>query len=214
MSKRHEDYLIGIVCSLQIEYVAMIAFLDEEHAPLQLDERDQNVYTPGSLYGHNVVIACMPSGMYGAVSAAVTARDMIWSFSAIRFCLLVGIGGGIPSEVNDIRLGDVVVGIPSGTYGGVVQIDLGKRRSDNTFQRTGRLNSPPQTLLHAVQVLKSRGEISGLDLNQDISQVLERYPQIRERYEAPGRHRDCFSGQTIHTFNLGKAALHVIIPTS
>ncbi|KAL5045535.1 hypothetical protein BDW71DRAFT_183933 [Aspergillus fruticulosus] len=42
--------------------------------------------------------------------------------------LLVGIGGGIPSKEADIRLGDVVVGVPTSgeTHGGVVQYDLRK----------------------------------------------------------------------------------------
>ncbi|THW24700.1 hypothetical protein D6D23_05040 [Aureobasidium pullulans] len=135
-------------------------------------------------------MASLPPGMYGAVSSAVTARNMIWSFPAIRFCLLVGIGGGIPSESNDIRLGDVVVSSPSGTYGGVVQIDVGKRHSDTSFERTGYLNSPPMALLHAVQRLKTRDILIGLDLNQDIAQVLEGYPRMRKQYRSPGRHQD------------------------
>ncbi|KAL3471916.1 hypothetical protein BJX99DRAFT_236612 [Aspergillus californicus] len=47
--------------------------------------------------------------------------------SSFEFCLLVGIGGGVPSLENDIRLGDVVVRQPGGIYGGVMQYDLGKR---------------------------------------------------------------------------------------
>ena len=42
---------------------------------------------------------------------------MLLSFPNIRFGLLVGIGGGVPSEENDIRLGDIVVSKPHGTFG-------------------------------------------------------------------------------------------------
>jgi hypothetical protein len=44
---------------------------------------------------------------------------MLFSFSAIKFRLMVEIGGGIPSDNNDIRLGDVMVSKPKGTFEGV-----------------------------------------------------------------------------------------------
>ena len=43
---------------------------------------------------------------------------------------MVGIGGGVPSKTNDIRLDNVVVSMPDGQYGGVVQYDLGKNTED------------------------------------------------------------------------------------
>jgi len=39
---------------------------------------------------------------------------------------MVDIGGGAPSSLKDVRLGDVVVSQPERTFGGVVQYDLGK----------------------------------------------------------------------------------------
>lgn len=38
---------------------------------------------------------------------------------------MVGIWGGVPGT-EDIRLGDVVVSLPQGAYGGVVQYDFGR----------------------------------------------------------------------------------------
>jgi hypothetical protein len=53
---------------------------------------------------------------------------MLSSFPSIRFGLMVGIGGGAPKLPDrDIRLGDVVVSMPTGTYGGVIQYDYGKK---------------------------------------------------------------------------------------
>ena len=43
---------------------------------------------------------------------------------------MVGIGGGAPSSLKDVRLGDVVVSQPERTFGGVVQYDLGKTTKD------------------------------------------------------------------------------------
>ena len=50
------------------------------------------------------------------------------TFISIRFGLLVGIGGGVPSKGEDspIRLGDVVVSVPHNLHSGVVQYDFGK----------------------------------------------------------------------------------------
>jgi nucleoside phosphorylase len=83
--------------------------LDEEHPLFPQDVNDSNIYTFGSVGEHNVVIACLPAGQMGNDSAASVAVQMKSSFNAIRFGLMVGIGGGVPSAEHDVRLGDVVV---------------------------------------------------------------------------------------------------------
>ena len=72
---------------------------------------------------------------------------------------MVGIGGGVPSEEADIRLGDVVVSTPNKAHSGVVQYDFGKA-TPRGFQRTGSLNAPPRILLNAVANLRAN-HISG-----------------------------------------------------
>jgi hypothetical protein len=68
---------------------------------------------------------------------------------------MVGIGGGISPKV---RLGDVVVGTPSGQWPGLVQWDFGKTESEG-FKRIGALNNPPSTAADcAVEI---RGSPSG-----------------------------------------------------
>jgi nucleoside phosphorylase len=74
------------------------------------------------------------------------------TFPSIRFGVMVGIGGGVPSASTDIRLGDVVVSQPHMGHGGVVQYDFGKSRP-NEFERTGFLNSPPTVLLNTISVV-------------------------------------------------------------
>jgi nucleoside phosphorylase len=44
--------------------------------------------------------------------AAVSATRMLSTFNSIRFGLMVGIGGGVPSADTDIRLGDVAMSQP------------------------------------------------------------------------------------------------------
>ncbi|KAL4935051.1 nucleoside phosphorylase domain-containing protein [Aspergillus oleicola] len=49
-------------------------------------------------------------GWMGTNAAAAATQKMSSSFPSIKHGLLVGIGGGVPSDKADIRLGDVVVG--------------------------------------------------------------------------------------------------------
>ncbi|KAI1299150.1 purine and uridine phosphorylase [Xylaria venustula] len=121
-------YTVGWVCALPIEQTAAIAMLDQEHDHLpQPPPNDHNTYTLGSIGSHNIVVACLPKGKIGTISAATVATQMINTFPSIKFSLMVGIGGGIPPKV---RLGDIVVGTPSGKFPGVVQWDLGKQEQD------------------------------------------------------------------------------------
>ena len=82
---------------------------------------------------------------------------------------MVGIGGGVPSTNDDIRLGDVVVSKPTGVLGGVVQYDYGKTVANGVFQQTGMMNQPPQVLLNAIARLHA-DEILGN--NQSIVKVI------------------------------------------
>src|SRR5947208_2830838 len=121
---RPEDYTVGWVCALSIELAAAADMLDEEHQDLPQDATDTNLYTLGRIGEHNVVIACLPAGQTGTNSAAAVAFQMKSKFTSIRFGLLVGIGGGVPSAGTDIRLGDVVISQPHMQHGGVVQYDF------------------------------------------------------------------------------------------
>ncbi|USP74433.1 hypothetical protein yc1106_01707 [Curvularia clavata] len=151
---RREDYTVGWVCALWIELAAAQEMLDEEHDTPPYDAHDTNIYTCGRIGEHNVVIACLPEGQMGTNSAADVALQMKATFTSARFGLMVGIGGGVPSEEADIRLGDVVVSKPLGIHGGVVQYDFGKT-TPGEFQRTGSLNSPPKILLNAVAKVRA-----------------------------------------------------------
>ncbi|KAI4940761.1 hypothetical protein J4E91_011248, partial [Alternaria rosae] len=148
---RREDYTVGWVCALPVELAAAQEMLDEEHPDLERDtaDNDENLYALGSIGGHNVAIVCLPAGRIGNNPAAAVATQMRATFKKIRFGLMVGIGGGVPSAEADVRLGDVVVSQPQGKHGGVVQYDSGKATASG-FERTGALNSPPQVLLAAV----------------------------------------------------------------
>jgi nucleoside phosphorylase len=101
--------------------------LDEEHdLPYDFPSNasDKNFYTFGRVGQHNVILTCLSAGVYGTNSAAVTTARLTLRFPSLRTGVLVGIGGGVPSETVDIRLGDVAIGVPNGQYPGVLQYSL------------------------------------------------------------------------------------------
>ncbi|KAF3230019.1 hypothetical protein TWF192_007080 [Orbilia oligospora] len=125
-------HTIGWVCAIAIELAAVKALLDEE------------------MEKHNIVIASLPAGKYGTVSAATVESEIKWHFPDIRFYLMISVGGGVLSDINDIRLGDVVVSLPTSISGGVIQYEFGKTVSEEKFQYAGSLKAPPPLLLNAL----------------------------------------------------------------
>jgi nucleoside phosphorylase len=83
--------------------------LDAIHTSLPRPPIDQNTYILGNIGDHNIVVTYLPSGVYSNISAITVAMQLLSSFRSIRFGLIVGIGGGVPSSNADIRLGDIVV---------------------------------------------------------------------------------------------------------
>ncbi|KAH9225157.1 hypothetical protein K456DRAFT_1767068 [Colletotrichum gloeosporioides 23] len=170
-----EDYSVGWVCALPLEMAAAKGMLDQLHPNLtRQDPADHNSYILGQVQDHNVVIACLPAGIYGTTPAATVAKDLLRTFKSIRFGLMVGIGGGVPSRKHDIRLGDIVVSQPAETSGGVIQYDRGKTVQEEEFQRTGSLNAPPQVLLAALGRLQADHIIEGSRIPQFMSELINK----------------------------------------
>ena len=179
---RHGDYTIGWLCALPIELTAAREMLDEEHCGLPLDSNDPNSYTLGRIVEHNVVIACLPAGQPGITSAAAVALHMKSKFQSIRFGLLVGVGGGVPSI--DVRLGDVVVSQPHKEHSGVVQFDFGKNIPEG-FQRTGSLNTAPEILLSALSTLQSNYLMGRSRFSDYLSTLVQRLPNFSRDKAGP-----------------------------
>ncbi|RYP61770.1 hypothetical protein DL771_010010 [Monosporascus sp. 5C6A] len=176
---RRKEYTVGWICALPVELAAAQEILDIEHEGLERDvnDNDENLYSLGSIAGHNVVIVCLPAGRIGNNSAVAVVTQMRATFRGIRFGLMVGIGGGVPSAEVDIRLGDVVVSQPHQTSGGVIQYDLGKA-TPSGFERTGWLNSPPQILLAAVAKVRANEHRGRSMLSEHVSK-LDHIPGFR-----------------------------------
>lgn len=167
----------------------MVSMLDEEHPKLKKQHGDDNEYTLGRIGVHDIIIACLPAGKMGNGPAAIVANNMQRTFP-IKFGLMVGVGGGVWSKKDDIRLGDVVVSQPTGAHGGVVQWDFGKLGKDGEFQRTSSLDKPPPVLLHALQELKTFDLTDGVDIEEALSHMVERKPRMGKTYRYQGADRD------------------------
>lgn len=184
-------YTVGWICALPVEYVAAQELLDEEHEkPRFVSPKDDNDYTLGKMGDHHVVIAVLPDGEYGTASAANVATNMLNSFHNIRIGLMVGIGGGVPSEDHDIRLGDVVVSAPRDGGGGVFQYDFGKSIQDQSFQYTRYLNQPPTTLRTAMTGIQTQYKRKGHQLQRAVDSVLDKNPRLRREYQRPSPETD------------------------
>ncbi|KAN0087273.1 hypothetical protein V8E54_000961 [Elaphomyces granulatus] len=188
-SLRHHDYTVAWVCAIPVEMAAAKAMLDEIHPDLPTTLNDQNTYVLGRIRAHNVVVACLPSGVYGTTPAATVVNQMLFTFRSIRFGLMVGIGGGVPGKEADIRLGDVVVSKPTGDFGGVVQYDFGKTVGQAVL-RTGQLNRPPQILLTAIARLQADQMIEPSRIPEFIADVVATYPRMRAEFTYHGQEQD------------------------
>lgn len=185
--KNPEDYQVGWICALPKERTAAVAMLDIRHNSLPRFPDDTNIYELGSMGSHNVVIACLPKGKYGTVPAATVANNLMRTFPAIKFGLMVGIGGGIPPKV---RLGDVVISVPVGPLPGVVQWDMGKAELGGVFKRTGVLSNPPPLLLGAVSIMESEQELNGSKVPDFLDDLAQKFPRLASGYLKPDAVKD------------------------
>ncbi|GIJ81640.1 hypothetical protein Asppvi_000139 [Aspergillus pseudoviridinutans] len=188
-SFHHENYRIAWLCALPVEMAAAEAMLDERHPDLPTKPNDNNTYILGRIHAHNVVIACLPSGVYGTTSAATLAAEIRFTFGAIQFGLMVGVGGGVWGDV-DVRLGDVVVSKPTREFGGVIQYDCGKAIEGGCWERTGMLNKPPTVLLTAISRLQAAHMLRPSQVSDIVSQTLTKNPTMVGTFGYPAERED------------------------
>jgi nucleoside phosphorylase len=158
---RREDYKVGWVAALPIEFAAAEMLLDENHGR---DADEFSTYTLGRIGEHNVVLGCLPAGQTGTNTMTRAAAQMMARYSSIQMGLTVGIGGGVPSSEADVRLGDVVISQPHMEHPGVIQYDFGKATTMG-FVRTGSLSPPPPILLNALARLQANRFINKSSLS-------------------------------------------------
>ncbi|KAF4418763.1 Kinesin light chain [Colletotrichum fructicola] len=187
--RSRDDYKVAWICPLEVEQIAAMEMLDEEHPAIPKSSADHNVYSLGTINGHNVVIAGLHQP--GNCPAATVVAQMRMTFPNLRFGLLVGIGGGVPVQTDNgiIRLGHVVVSKPAGGHSGALQYDHGKA-IDGQFKRTGALAPPPAVLLNAAQALAVQRARLGVDPVQQNVRRIDITSRGLRRFLYPGERND------------------------
>ena len=189
-----QDYTVAWLCALaENEQVAAIGMLDEMHEDLLQPPGDDNSYIYGSIKGHNVIVACLPLGQPGTISASILVGSLPNSFPNLRIHMFVGIGGGIPHDPpsanseKDIHLGDIVIGVaekPGVT--GVVQYDFERDHGSGGKELLGSLDKPDRRLLTAL------GKLFSLDLSgkSNFNLHLARLQGSKMDFTRPTSHED------------------------
>jgi nucleoside phosphorylase len=168
--------------------------LDEEHAAPTYDTHyDENTYICGSISGHAVVVATCPQGQTGNVNAGRLTGPMFKTFPNIRMAVLVGIGGGIPQPdvadpLEDVHLGDVVVGWPGDGKPACVYHDRGRSKVDGQFEMVGTMQDPDWRLISALSILVSDYDMGKTTFDDQLER-LHRHKK-RARFAYPGLEHD------------------------
>jgi nucleoside phosphorylase len=215
---KYDEYTVGWICALPCELAAARAMLDVEHGvPESRSKSDCNTYFLGSIGLHNVAIACLLLGSAGTTPAATVATDMQRTFSGVCACLLVGVGSGVPSKANDIRLGDVVVSVPVGDTGGAIQYehrlldgnggDTSDGSSGYRFVRTRCLNAPPLALLTALASLQAEHNMMGGKALDFLAEAAQKHPRMKLQFAEPVVGSHCVSIAT--SSSSGSSISHV-----
>ncbi|KAI1777163.1 nucleoside phosphorylase domain-containing protein [Hypoxylon cercidicola] len=189
---RPEDYRIVWIAPLRIEARAARLMLDKKHTgKFPVGQGDDHIYEAGEMCGHNIVIATLPFGQeYGTGSAAALAAQAKKFFPNLWFGFLVGVAAGIPdlkrSPSQDIRLGDVLVGIGDVDRPGIVAYELGRETGGEWPELLRQGNILAQT---ASIVRSAIGSIE-LDSPDDSNHFLPHYEGMKDKRHPHGTFRD------------------------
>lgn len=185
-------YTVAWIAPLEIEAQAALHMLDNRHTGrFRMERGDDYIFQAGDACGHNIIIATLPAGeLYGTGSAAALANQVRKFFPNLWFGLLVGVAAGLPNfsccPPRDIRLGDVLVGLPVGDNAGLIPYDLGKETGDDGLQllRAGHGLARTETVV--------RSAIGSIKLTSpnDADQILQHYKRIEHKEHATGTFAD------------------------
>ncbi len=191
-------YRIAWIAPLEIEARAAIHMLDNRHhGRFALNPGDDFVFEAGDIHGHNVIIATLPEGQeYGTGSAAALASQVKKFFPNLWFGLLVGVAAGLPNlsaqPPLDIRLGDVLVGLPREGSAGLIAYDLGKETGSNGFQllQCGRVLANTETVLRSVIGKIKRMAPDDAEAFMSTFKAIQHKEHASGTFADPGQERD------------------------
>ncbi len=127
---------------------------------------------------------------------------MFKSFPSIRVAVLVGIGGGIPrrdisdDSVENVHLGDVVVGRPGDHKPACVYHDRGRSKAEGQFEIVGTMQDPDWRLANALGILASDHEMD--QTNFDVQLAILRRRKSNKKFAHPGLEFDRLHNAAYH----------------
>ncbi|KAK1255027.1 hypothetical protein MKX08_009022 [Trichoderma sp. CBMAI-0020] len=170
----YDNYKIAIICDSQLALAAIRALFDEIHLDIERHPGGNNRYALGRLGAHYALATCPRLGNYDYKLAS----DIEKSFPNVKSYFAVGVGGGIPSERHDIRLGDVVVST------GIIRFDV-----ERVMQQKGGaefIQHAATPLLAAMSSVQSDESLLYNVLKGHIENIVSSEPG----YQSPGEDRD------------------------
>lgn len=190
------DYHVAWICPVaDLELLPARLMLDEEHPTPPYDTHyDENTYICGTINGHAVVVATCPQGETGNVNAGRLTGPMLKTFPNIRMAVLVGIGGGIPrlevseDPLENVHLGDVVVGWPGDGKPACVYHDRGRAKVDGQFEMVGTMQNPDWRLTNALGILASDHDLDRTTFEDQLAR-LQRHKN-KKKFAYPGLEYD------------------------
>ncbi|KAI0966509.1 hypothetical protein F4678DRAFT_448711 [Xylaria arbuscula] len=207
MSTRPDDYTVLWLCAAQVFEVAK-RLLDRVDSEFKTKVLEPDSYFYGKVGRHNIIVLLLPTALSKyEYSTAATPQNgeraierIVQDFPEIRIALAVGVGGGAPTQKNDIRLGDAVIALAKGTHKGVFPYNIGKTIKSRRFESI----EPPSS---TEQLSKSNIVIPEVD--QSCSNVYERdLAQLVQRREQDGW--ECYAAAI--AFFSAKELLRLIPP--
>ncbi|UKZ74528.1 hypothetical protein TrVFT333_002198 [Trichoderma virens FT-333] len=156
---RRDEYTVGWICALPVEFSAAVAMLDESHQCLEQDNNGGNEYAFGRIGQHNVVIATLPGDLADPIAEKAVIRQMKSAFPALRLVLQIGVGAGTSGAQANIQLGDVLASRSNKSYNEALRYDNGKSTLRG-YKRDTSLDAPPQFLLDPIMKLNEPGKRS------------------------------------------------------
>ncbi|CAG8902719.1 unnamed protein product [Penicillium egyptiacum] len=177
---RREDFRVGWITALYNEYLAARQVLDVQYEDFELSQHanDSNHYTFGRIGKLHVVIASLPASLIGTHSASVVANGLRNTFPLVRFALMVGIAGGAPTEKNDVRLGDVIIGTTTIPYSFI------KQHPDRR-EAIGHNVISARDLLSTINSVRAKMAEGSMKLDDIVSSRFNRNEEIIDIFQRP-----------------------------
>lgn len=191
------SFTIGWICLRSLDTLPSREMLDQTYGRNPITQRrdDKNAYNLGRIGRNNIVMAVLPADKPGhkpnMAMAAQIAADMKATFPNLKHGVLITTGSGIPSERQDIRLGDVVVGTPDRNFRGVVRFeDVGAQGVNQVKMGTSKNYSG--LLVNISNLLAADRKLGKVCKFHEILLALFRhwYPERKEQLSYQGNSND------------------------